>query len=73
MTRGQLERANYLIDEIDRYNEEAQQIWDAKHCIFKLELEGSTTYTTIENELLEVIKTWYDKKIGALEAELKAL
>ena len=73
MTKAEFERAANLKDEIDRYFEEAQELHNALHITLKVEHTDSETYITIEDKLLETIELWYDKKIGALEAEFKEL
>ena len=74
MTRGQFERAAYLKDEIDRFFEEAQELYQPNASIsLNISTDNCKTSITVTDELLDAIKLWYDKKIGALEAEFKEL
>ena len=74
MTRGQFERAAYLKDEIDRFFEEAQELYQPNASIsLNISTGNCKTSITVTDELLDAIKLWYDKKIGALEAEFKEL
>ena len=74
MTRGQFERASCLIDEIDRFYEESRELFQPNAFIsLNISTDDRKTSITVTDELLDTIKLWYEKKIGALEAELKAL
>lgn len=74
MTREQLERAADLKDEIDRFFEEAQELYQPNASIsLNIHTGNCKTSITVTDELLDAIKLWYDKKIGALETEFKEL
>lgn len=74
MTRGQFERASDLIDEIDRFFEESHDLFQPNASIsLNISTDDCKTSITVTDDLLDTIKLWYDKKIAALEAELKEL
>lgn len=74
MTRGQFERAAYLKNEIDRFFEEAQELYQSNASIsLNICTDNCKTSITVTDELLDTIKLWYDKKVSALEAEFKEL
>lgn len=74
MTRGQFERASGLIDEIDRFYEEARELFKPNASIsLNISTDDCKTSITVTDELLDAIKLWYEKKVAALEAELKEL
>ena len=74
MTRGQFERAAYLKDEIDRFFEEAQELYQTNASIsLNICTANCKTSITVTDELLDTIKLWYDKKVSALEVEFKEL
>ena len=74
MTRGQLEKAANLKEEIDRFFEEAQELYQPNASIsLNISTDNCKTSITVTDELLDTIMLWYDKKISALEAEFKEL
>lgn len=74
MTRGQFERAAELKDEIDRFFEEAQELYQSNASIsLNISTNNNKTFIAVTDELLDAIKLWYDKKVAALEAEFKEL
>lgn len=74
MTTGKFERAAYLKGEIDRFFEEVQELYKPNAFIsLNIIIDNCKTSITVTDELLDAIKLWYDKKIGALEAEFKEL
>ena len=74
MTRGQFERAAYLKDEIDRFSEESQGLYKPNAGIsIRIITKDCITSIAVTDELLDIIKKWYDKKVAALEAEFNEL
>ena len=74
MTRGQFERAAYLKDEIDRFSEESQGLYTPNAGIsIRIITKDCITSIAVTDELLDIIKKWYDKKVAALEAEFNEL
>ena len=74
MTRGQFERAADLKDEINRFFEEAQELYQSNAFIsLNICTDNCKVSITVTDELLDTIKLWYDKKIAGLEAEFKEL